>query len=155
MRIVVAGAGAFGTALSIALAGEGDIVLLGRDPAAVEAMRTTRRNTARLPGADLAPEITVTADCGCLADAQIVLVCVPAQQLATWLGDHAAALHGKAVVACCKGIDLTTLDGAGDTVARCVADAIPAVLTGPSFAGEIARGLPRRWRQAGRSPTTV
>lgn len=142
MKIVAAGSGAFGTALAITLAGQDEILLLGRDAAAVEAMRTTRRNAAHLPGAKLPPEIIVTAEPGCLTDADIVLVCVPAQQLAIWLTNHADGLHGKAVVACCKGIDLATLEGAADIIARCVPDAIPAVLTGPSFAADIAKGLP-------------
>jgi glycerol-3-phosphate dehydrogenase (NAD(P)+) len=142
MKIAVAGSGAFGTALAIALAGRDEITLLGRDHAAIEAMRSTRRNVARLPGAELPPEIELTADPTCLSEAEIVLTCVPAQQLATWLEQHSDALHAKTLVACCKGIDLTTLEGAADTIARSVPDATPAILTGPSFAAEIARGLP-------------
>ena len=142
MRIVVAGSGAFGTALAIALAGADSITLLGRDPAAMDRMRKTRRNAARLPDADLPQGVTVTADAECLSDAETVLLCVPAQQLATYLENHADMLRGKSLVACCKGIDLTTLDGAADVIARSVPGAVPAVLTGPSFATEIAKGLP-------------
>jgi glycerol-3-phosphate dehydrogenase (NAD(P)+) len=142
MRIVVAGAGAFGTALATALVGKDHITLLGRDPAAVDGMRKTRRNPTRLPGAELPSELVVTAGARCLADAEIVLICVPAQQLATWLEDHAPKLDDKALIACCKGIDLTTLEGAADIIARQVPGAVPAVLTGPSFAAEIAKGLP-------------
>lgn len=142
MRIVIAGAGAFGTALAIALAAGSDITLLGRDPAEADRMRTTRRNPRRLPGADIPGAVTITADPACLTAAEVVLLCLPAQQLATWLEDHAPALRGTAVVACCKGIDLTTLEGAADIIGRRVPKAAPAVLTGPSFAAEIARGLP-------------
>ncbi len=142
MRIVIAGAGAFGTALAIALAGQDEIALLGRDAASAEMIRTSRRNETRLPGVELPAEIIVTADPSCLARADIVLICVPAQQLATWLEDYAAVLHGKPLLACCKGIDLTTLEGAADVIARCVPDALPGVLTGPSFAADLARGLP-------------
>lgn len=142
MKIVVAGAGAFGTALSIALTGQGEITLLARDSTSAEQMRNTRRNARRLPGAELPPEIAITGDPACLTQAEAILICVPTQQLATWLLQHADALGGKAVVACCKGIDLATLDGAADTIARIVPDAVPAILTGPSFATDIAKGLP-------------
>lgn len=137
--IAVMGAGAFGAALSIALAREGrDVTLWARD---IGDMATTRRSP-RLPDVPLPDGIAVTDDIADVAPAETVLLAVPAQTLRDVLKAHAATLEGKAIVACCKGIDLETLTGPVATIARTLPDATPAILTGPSFAADIARGLP-------------
>jgi glycerol-3-phosphate dehydrogenase (NAD(P)+) len=90
----------------------------------------------------LPPGITLTRD---LAGAQMedtVLLAVPMQALAGFLQAQAPSLHGLTLVACCKGLDLTTLRGPTALIAEHVMMATPAVLTGPSFAADIARGLP-------------
>jgi glycerol-3-phosphate dehydrogenase (NAD(P)+) len=71
-----------------------------------------------------------------------VLLAVPAQALRGFLAEHAAALADKPLIACGKGIDLETLEGPSAVIARAVPSALPLVLTGPSFAADIARGLP-------------
>ena len=137
--IHVMGAGAYGGALAVALAlGGKRVSLWARDPAQVEAMRRTRR----LPRLDAAlpDSVTATADPD-PGEAEAVLVAVPAQALRGVLDEHANLLAGRALVACSKGIDLTTLTGPSALLAR-VPGARPAVLTGPSFAAEIAQGLP-------------
>lgn len=140
-QIAVAGAGAFGTALAVALSGSCDAVLWGRDPARMRAMAESRRNP-KLPGVALPPSLSVTADPGILASAGVVLVAVPAQTLRPFLAEHAGSLAGKPLVACAKGLDLGTLEGPSTVIAAVVPTAIPLVLTGPSFAADIARGLP-------------
>ena len=142
MRIAVAGAGAFGTALAITLArAGGDVVLWGRDAGAMaEAARS--RHLPRLPDVALPEALALTGDAGALAAADVVLLAVPAQTLAGFLHDHRAALAGKPLVACCKGIDLASLTGPTGVIAAALPDATPAILTGPSFADDIARGLP-------------
>jgi glycerol-3-phosphate dehydrogenase (NAD(P)+) len=71
-----------------------------------------------------------------------VLLCVPTQQLGRFLDLHREALSKKALLACCKGIDLSTLKGTAEVIANHIPSAIAGVLTGPSFAADIARGLP-------------
>jgi glycerol-3-phosphate dehydrogenase (NAD(P)+) len=141
--IAVIGAGAFGTALAVALARNGQAVTLwARDAEQVAAMVATRRNAARLPGADLPENVTITAHMADLSDADAVLLSLPMQSLRAFLSAHQATLDGIPLVACCKGIDLSTLTGPSEIIrAECPRSPI-AVLTGPSFAADIARGLP-------------
>ncbi len=143
MRVAIAGAGAFGTALAVALArGGAPVTLWARDAEAARDMQAGRENRRRLPGVALPDSLTVTADIAALGQAEAVLLALPAQRLRDFLLAHRAALSGKALVACAKGLDLATLDGPTGTIAATVPDAVPAVLTGPSFAADIARGLP-------------
>jgi glycerol-3-phosphate dehydrogenase (NAD(P)+) len=83
------------------------------------------------------------------ARAEVVLLAVPMQALDGFVGAHAGQFGGKWLVACCKGVDMATLQGPSAVIrARC-ADAGIAVLTGPSFAADIARGLPTALTLAG------
>jgi glycerol-3-phosphate dehydrogenase (NAD(P)+) len=145
--IAIAGAGAFGTALAVALGREGRAVTLwARD---VGEMADRRRNARYLPGVDLPETVTVTADRDVFARAEVVLLAVPMQALGGFVEANAALFGGKWLVACCKGVDMTTLQGPSAVIrARC-ADAQIAVLTGPSFAADIARGLPTALTLAG------
>ena len=139
MSISVLGAGAFGTALAIALGGNGPVTLWARDPADME---TSRQNTKRLPGFPFPQTLHVTGDLALALEAGTVLLAVPMQQLRGFLRAHATALRGKALVACCKGIELETGAGPVQIITEEVPDARAAILTGPSFAADIARGLP-------------
>ena len=145
--IAIAGAGAFGTALAVALGREGRAVTLwARD---VGEMAERRQNARYLPGVDLPETVTVTADRDVFARAEVVLLAVPMQALGGFVEANAALFGGKWLVACCKGVDMTTLQGPSAVIrARC-ADAQIAVLTGPSFAADIARGLPTALTLAG------
>lgn len=142
MRIAVAGAGAFGTGLAIALAANGPVTLWARDDAAANQMQTTRENTARLPGHILPEQITVTSRLEDLFAAETILLAIPAQKLGGWLEANKNYLSGKRLVACCKGIDQTTLRGPVAQIDSIVPDATSAMLTGPSFAADIANHLP-------------
>ena len=142
MKIAVAGGGAFGTALAVALALDGKAVTLwARDADAVATMQTTRTNP-RLEGVILPDNLTATNDIVDLFAADIILLATPAQTLRGFLQTHAKHLTGKSLVACCKGIDLTTMTGPVTTIRDCVPSATAAMLTGPSFAADISRGLP-------------
>lgn len=154
--ITVLGAGAFGTALAIALAAGGRAVALwGRDAGAVEEMTTRRENTTRLPGHALPPSISVTADLsGSLGDGPILLA-LPMQQLAAFLEQHAAAFRGRTLVACCKGLDLASGRTPSSLIDGQITDATPAILTGPSFATDIAAGLPTALTLAARDDATA
>ena len=141
-RIAVLGAGAWGTALAVQAARAGNAVgLWSRDAARAEAMAQSRVNATYLPGATLSPAIEVTADpAAALADALIVLVCVPAQFLRPVL----AALPdtGAPLVACAKGVERGTLRFPMEVIAEIRPGRAAAVLSGPNFAHEVAKGLP-------------
>ncbi|SIO49673.1 glycerol-3-phosphate dehydrogenase (NAD(P)+) [Rhodovulum sp. ES.010] len=141
-RIGIAGAGAFGTALAVTLAQAGrEVVLWGRHAARVHEMRAARENPL-LTGVALQENVSVSAEIGDIAACDAVLLTVPTQALSGLLDDHGAALDGRALVACCKGVDLATGRGPTALIAEACPGATPAVLTGPSFAADIARGLP-------------
>lgn len=142
MTIGIIGGGAFGTALAVALALDDKAVQLwARDPRAVSQMQDQRVNP-RLPGVMLPPNITISGDPRAVFGCATVLLAIPAQSLAPFLAEHAALLGGKTLVACCKGIDLQQMTGPASTISRMVPQAQAAILTGPSFAADIARGLP-------------
>lgn len=150
-RIAVAGAGAFGTALALTLSARQEVALWGRDATAMAAMAQDRANP-KLPGVTLPPCLEITADPGALRAAEVVLLAVPAQALQGFAAAHAETLAGKPLVACSKGIDLVTLEGPSAVIRRQVPSATPLVLTGPSFAADIARGLPTALTLAGQDP---
>ncbi|HEX2840787.1 NAD(P)H-dependent glycerol-3-phosphate dehydrogenase [Hyphomicrobium sp.] len=143
-RIGVIGGGAWGTALAQTLALSGrDVVLWAREPETVDDINTRRVNRAFLPGVSLDRRILATekiADCAA-ADA-ILLVC-PAQHVRSVTKSLAAvARPGQPLIVCAKGIEQTTGKLLGEVVAETVPDMTLAVLSGPSFAADVARGLP-------------
>ncbi len=138
--IGVLGAGAFGTALAITLAQTGRPVRLwGRDKEAMERVAALR-TSPRLPGVTLPDSIAPTGDTATLADCETLILTVPMQQLAAALAD--LSLSPRHAVAACKGVDLTTLHGPTAIIERALPMAQAAILSGPSFAADIARGLP-------------
>lgn len=142
MKIAVVGGGAFGTALGVALALDSKpVALWARDAAAVKVMQDTQTNP-RLTGVNLPAALTPTSTLSDVFAAEIILLATPAQTLRGFLQAHADHLAGKSLVACCKGIDLATMKGPATTIKDCVPSATAAMLTGPSFAADIARGLP-------------
>ncbi|MDF0602349.1 NAD(P)-dependent glycerol-3-phosphate dehydrogenase [Psychromarinibacter sp. C21-152] len=143
MSVAVLGAGAFGTAMAVALARDGQAVALwGRDAGVVRAMAETRENAGRLPGVVLPDRVTPVAEIAAAAEADTLLLSVPMQSLGGVLAAHPGLWDGKRLVACCKGVDLKTGRGPSGVIADCAPGAVPAVLSGPSFAADIAAGLP-------------
>jgi len=136
MSVAVIGAGAFGTALAVSLASKGAVTLWGRDIGWAAA-----RENPRLPGVTLPPALHVTDRLDQIA-AETVLLALPAQVLGGFLAQHGARLDRRNLVSCAKGIDLATLTGPSALIAAACPQARVAVLTGPSFAADIARGLP-------------
>jgi glycerol-3-phosphate dehydrogenase (NAD(P)+) len=139
MSIAVLGAGAFGTALAISLAQNGPVTLWARDVAGMEA---ARENTARLPGCPFPEALQVTDDMPLATRGDVLLLAVPLQNLRDLLDRHHAMLADKTLVACCKGVELSTGLGPVAVINDVLPGATPAILTGPSFADDIARGLP-------------
>ena len=142
--LAVLGAGAWGTALAnMAAKSHAKIWLWARDSDHVDEMRETRRNDRRLPGPRLADVIEPTADIACVGAADHVLVVTPAQTFRT----VAEAMRGHlradaAVISCAKGIEKDT----GLYLREVLAEVLPgqpvAALSGPSFAADLAQGLP-------------
>ena len=146
--IGVVGAGAFGTALAVALSREGRAVTLwARDAGQVAEMASTRRNDLRLPGVTLPDGLRLTADPTDLAGVSALLLALPMQVLGGFLARH--PVHAPAMVACCKGVDLIHLTGPATLIATARPDVMAAILTGPSFAADIAQGLPTALTLAG------
>lgn len=139
MSIAVLGGGAFGTALAISLAQNGPVTLWARD---VADMAEKRENTARLAGCPFPATLTVSGTLADAAQAETVLLALPTQKLRSFLADNADALAGKILVACCKGIEIATGSGPVSIISDVVPSVVPAILTGPSFARDIAQGLP-------------
>ncbi|MCP4821451.1 MAG: NAD(P)-dependent glycerol-3-phosphate dehydrogenase [Shimia sp.] len=138
--ISVLGAGAFGTALAVAFARNGTpVTLWARDAGAAKTMQETRQNP-RLPDVDLPKTVSITAEfASALTD--VVLLAVPMQKLRGLLETH-PELTGRTLVACCKGVELGTQFGPVAVIRDVLPNSTPAILTGPSFAADIARGLP-------------
>jgi glycerol-3-phosphate dehydrogenase (NAD(P)+) len=135
-KIIIAGAGAFGTALALTQLRAGrDVTLVGRN---TSQMAETRENP-RLPGFSL-PKILKITDQLTLTPDDILLACIPAQALDAYLSGR--SLSPKAAIACCKGIELATGRGPTDILRTHVDAPAIGVLTGPSFAADIAKGLP-------------
>ena len=137
MSVAILGGGAFGTALAVAMGAERPVTLWARDG---QMLRT--RKSPRLPGVTLSKGVTITGDLETALTAQTLLFAMPMQSLAPFASGIAQDLSGKALVACCKGIDLSTLRGPTAILASHFPGATPAILTGPSFAIDIAAGLP-------------
>lgn len=140
--IWVFGSGAFGTALAISLAGNGPVALWARNKARAREMDSARENTARLPGAALPENLRVTAQMPDVKKGGICLLSVPTQQLRRFLKEHGDHLGNAHLIACCKGVEHGTGLGPTQIIAEMVPSAIPAMLTGPSFAHDIAKGMP-------------
>src|SRR5579859_1498745 len=141
--VAIVGAGAWGTALAGVAARAGRAVTLyARNASHADRIATTRENP-RLPGIKLAPEIVVTNDVAEAVRADIILVATPAQHLRGAVNAIAPHLHERTpVIACAKGIEHGTHKFMTDIIAESAPHAIPAILSGPSFADDVARGLP-------------
>ena len=140
--IGVLGGGAFGTALAVALSAKGPVALWTLSAEAARAMADQRENAAYLPGVTLPDGLRPTDRIADLADCDIILLSVPMQQLRGVLAAHGPALAHARLVACCKGIELDTGLAPHQVISAALPDARPALLTGPSFAADIGRGLP-------------
>lgn len=148
--IAVAGAGAFGTALAVALGRDGHQVRLwARDAGHVAEMTRSRRNESRLAGIVLPNSVSVTTQIAELTNAEVLLLVLPMQALGAFLVNHGSAVNGMALVACCKGVDLASLRGPTALIQQVCPNSPAAILTGPSFATDIAKGLPTALTIAG------
>jgi glycerol-3-phosphate dehydrogenase (NAD(P)+) len=141
MSIGVIGGGAWGTALAqVAAHGGREVILWAREPEVVAGIAADRRNHLFLPGIDLSPAIRATGDLNDLADVDAILVVAPAQHVRAVLAE--APVGSTPLVLCAKGIEAGTRMLVGEVACAVCPDAPIAVLSGPTFAHEVARGLP-------------
>lgn len=143
-RAAVIGGGAWGTALAQVAARAGlEVCLQIREAEAVQQIRETRENGLFLPGVKLDEAISATTDMADLAGADLVLAVAPAQFLRPALSAFAPHAHaGLPILLCSKGVEQGSLKLMTQVLAETLPDCSPAVLSGPSFAGEVSRGLP-------------
>jgi glycerol-3-phosphate dehydrogenase (NAD(P)+) len=144
MKLAVLGAGAWGTALAASLAPHHAVTLWGRNAADLDAMRAARVNARYLPGCPLPPELAFSADFdGALAEAELVVFAVPSGGLRPTLALLAGHASLPPLVWVCKGFE----HGTRKLPHQLFAEVLPAstqigVLSGPSFAQEVAHGYP-------------
>jgi len=141
--VAVIGAGAWGTALAGVAARAGrDVVLCARS-AEIAARIAASRINPKLPAMKLDAKVEVTSNLPRAARADVVLVATPAQELRAAVAALAPHLGAAApLVACAKGIEQGSLKFMTEVMAETVPQARPAILSGPSFADDVARGLP-------------
>jgi len=149
-RIVVLGSGAWGTALALSLHRRGghQIALWAHSPEFAREIQETGENTSFLPGFPLPKEIAVTGDNAAVDDAEIVLSVVPSEFLRSTfarLSPHLRA--GQVIVSATKGVEDYSFLRMTEVIGACMAEGAPVKLpigafSGPSFALEVAQGLP-------------
>ena len=140
MRIGVIGGGAWGTALAQVASRAGPVKLWAREAEVVEAINREHANPLFLPGIALSPAIRATGSLGDLAESDALLVVVPAQHVRAVLA--AAAIGATPLILCAKGIEAGTRLLVGEVAAQVAPGAPIAVLSGPTFAHEVAAGMP-------------
>lgn len=143
-RIGIIGGGAWGTALgqTLTLAGR-KVLLWAREAEVVTEINDRHTNTPFLPGVPLHPSLRATASIQDLGPCDVILMVAPAQHMRSVGAELRAVVSpGKPVVICAKGIEQASGKLLGEILAEALPAATPAVLSGPSFAADVARGLP-------------
>jgi glycerol-3-phosphate dehydrogenase (NAD(P)+) len=144
-KAAIVGAGSWGTALAVHLARSGrDVHLWGRDDALIRELVARRANPTYLPDVGIPAAVTPTSSLGeALARAQCVIVAVPSHGLRAVMREAAALIpHDAVIVSATKGLEPETHLRMSEVIRAEVADRQVVVLSGPSFAAEVARGLP-------------
>lgn len=153
--ISIIGGGAWGTALAQTLAHNGTAVTLwAREPEIVDDINVRHVNRVFLPGIELNHALRATSDIAAVARADVILAVPPAQHLRSVMGNVARHLAADVpVVVCSKGIERETGRFVGDVLEDVAPQVQRAVLSGPSFAADVARGLPSALTLACRNET--
>jgi glycerol-3-phosphate dehydrogenase (NAD(P)+) len=142
-RIAVLGGGAWGTALANVTARAGRTVTLWEFDAANAEQLSARRESKFLPGVRIEDSIAVSRDLSEAARAEAILLVVPAQAMRSVVKALAQMIAPRTpIIACAKGIERGSHKFMTEVVAECAPTAMPAILSGPSFAADVARGLP-------------
>lgn len=146
MRLAILGAGAWGTALALSFARQHTVTLLAREEAQVEAMRASGENRRYLSGCPLPPTLTISADTEMLEEAELALIATPVAGLRAALTRLQSLPEPPPFLWLCKGLEaasgLLPHQVALETAPATLAHGQYGALSGPSFAEEVARGLP-------------
>lgn len=140
MRIGVIGGGAWGTALAQVASRGGEVLLWAREAEVVASINAAHENAVFLAGIALSPAIRATGDLAELAEMDALLVVAPAQHVRAVLSG--IDVGSRPLVLCAKGIEAGSKLTVGEVAQTVAPDAPIAVLSGPTFAHEVARGLP-------------
>jgi len=139
--VTVYGAGAFGTALAISLSRGGQsVTLVARNADTASVLRKDRENKARLSGFTFPSKLRVTDEIR--AESNLCLLAIPTPALAGFVGTNRQQLANRPLVACCKGVEISSGLGPTGLIDKACPSAISAILSGPSFAVDVAAGLP-------------
>src|SRR5665213_725261 len=142
-RIAVLGGGAWGTALALTCARAGRDVTLWEFDAGNADHLATRRESRFLPGVRLEDSIKVTRALAEASRSDAILLVVPAQAMRSMIKSLAQTMAASTpLIACAKGIEHGNHKFMTEIIAECAPNATPAILSGPSFAADVARGLP-------------
>lgn len=140
MKIGVVGAGAWGTALAQVMAKGGEVLLWAFEHDVAEAINARHMNDVYLPGIRMSPDIMATSDLGAMTACDALLIVTPAQHVRRVVGQ--LPVGDQPLILCSKGIETGTGKLMSQVVADVAPDAVLAVLSGPTFAHEVAAGLP-------------
>ena len=143
-HIGIIGAGSWGTALAQCLANaDRKVTLWAREPSVVDAINTQHKNPNYLPEIDLNPSLRATESLAEAAKADVILLVTPAQFVRSILESlKGEIVKGKPIVICSKGVEISSGQLMSQVAEQEVPGATIAILTGPTFASEVARGLP-------------
>ena len=142
-KIGVIGAGAWGTALAQSLANSGrDVLMWARENDVVESINSKHENTMYLKDVRLNEMIKATHNMDDISHCDLFLISTPAQHVRSTLETMKDALADKPFVICAKGIEIQTGDLMSEVAEQVIPNAKIGVLSGPTFASEISRGLP-------------
>ena len=139
-RVGVIGGGAWGTALAQVAAEGGETLLWAREPEVVESVNSDRENRLFLPSIPLNPAIRATADLGALTDSSMLLVVTPAQHMRSVL--QSMPRLEMPLILCSKGMEEATTLLMHEVAREAQPDAPIAIVSGPTFAHEVAARLP-------------
>jgi len=142
-HIAVAGGGAWGTALALTCARTGRKVTMWEPDVAHAAELLKERESRFLPGVRIDDDIAIETDVAAVARSETILLVVPAQAVRAVANSLARVLAARIpVIVCAKGIERGSKKFMSEVVAECLPSAVPAIMSGPSFAADVARGMP-------------
>ena len=143
-KMGVIGGGSWGTAMAQTLATSGrDVTLWTFEEECAQAINTQHENTLYLKDVPLSPGIRATTDMADLTGCEAVLMVTPAQHMRSTIANFIRHAHaGLPVMLCSKGIEISSLKFMSQVLEEVMPQAVPAVLSGPSFAIDVAQGLP-------------
>lgn len=143
-KVGIIGGGAWGTAIAQTISRAGnDVLIWARESEVVDSINNKHENEMYLSGVPLLENVKATSSLSAVADTDAIFLVTPAQKLRETLKTIASdAQDGKPLVICSKGVELDTGRLLSDVLEEEVPDAVYAILSGPTFAGDLAKGLP-------------